>query len=360
MTGSTSTDREEFVGHIRMKRLPASRRWDQVVALLAKGTAPEEVAAASADAADEALRHARNDPALAHSVWLLTQILLAARAPDFVVAAAAIGLDFGKAPGLIELTVAFSDAVDRAARGRPGRTDLGEIARGVAAESLVEVVSRDLPTLFDTTGDDVRLALGKLAAPDRFARLAGDFFARLTQRHLDYYLSRTLSDHVGPGGMPATAADHSAFNAALDLHCREAADRRGLCGRLVLQGELPRRHQSGQGQGLRLRRPRQDLRRARSAGRGTCLRSQSSVVAHSHRDVRENSFAFRLSAPKPTCFYRAGPSAGGCLPYCPTSSLTSSTSRPMSIAPTVGSDAKSAFLSNHNLSELLSRARRQV
>lgn len=211
------------MGHIRLKRLPASRRWDQVVALVGKGTSPEEVAAASANAAEEALQRARDDPALAHSFWLLTQIPLVARAPDFAAAAAAIGLDLGEAPGLIEFTAAFSDAVDRAAHGRPGRTDLGEIARSVAAESLAEVVSRDLPTLFDTTGDDVRVALGKLAAPDRFARLARDFFARLTQRHLDYYLSRTLSDHVGPGRMLATAADHTAFNAALDLHCREAS-----------------------------------------------------------------------------------------------------------------------------------------
>jgi hypothetical protein len=221
--GATSTDREEFVGHIRLKRIPASRRWDQVVVLLARGTSPEEIAAVSADAADEALQHARHDPALAQSFWLLTQIPLAARAPDFAAAAAAIGLHVGDAPGLIELTAAFSDAVDRAARGLPGRTDLGEIARAVAAESLAEVAARDLPTLFGATGEDVRLALGKLAAPDRFARLAREYFARLTQRHLDYYLSRTLSDHVGPGRILATAADHSAFNAALDLHCREAS-----------------------------------------------------------------------------------------------------------------------------------------
>ena len=65
--------------------------------------------------------------------------------------------------------------------------------------------------------------MGKLAAPDRFARLARDFFARLTQRHLDYYLSRTLSNHVGPGRQLATTADHSAFDAALEQHCREAS-----------------------------------------------------------------------------------------------------------------------------------------
>jgi hypothetical protein len=106
---------------------------------------------------------------------------------------------------------------------RSGRTDLGEIAQGAAAESLAAVAGADLPGLFGPTAADVRLSLGKLAAPDHFARLARDFFARLTQRQLDYYLSRTLSSHVGPGQRLQTTIDHSAFNTALDLHCREAS-----------------------------------------------------------------------------------------------------------------------------------------
>ena len=73
------------------------------------------------------------------------------------------------------------------------------MARKAATEALVAVAGAELPRLFGPTTDDVRLALGRLAAPDRFARLARDFFARLTRHHLDYYLSRTLAHHVGPG-----------------------------------------------------------------------------------------------------------------------------------------------------------------
>jgi len=123
----------------------------------------------------------------------------------------------------MEIVGAFSEAVDRATKGLVGRTDLGAMAQAAAAESLAIVVGADLPSLIGTTPEDVRLALGKLAAPDRFARLARDFFARLSQSHFDYYLSRTLSDHVGPGLRFTTVADHSEFNAALEQHCREAA-----------------------------------------------------------------------------------------------------------------------------------------
>jgi hypothetical protein len=97
------------------------------------------------------------------------------------------------------------------------------MAQHAAAESLAALAGSELPTLFGQTSADVRMAIGKLAAPDRFARLAREFFARLTQRYLDYYLSRTLSDQVGPGRRLPSADDHVAFGTALEQHCREAS-----------------------------------------------------------------------------------------------------------------------------------------
>jgi len=204
------------MGHIRLKQLPASRKWRQVVELLGAGGAIDEIAAASADASDRALEAARNDPVLGNAFWLLTQLPLAARAPDFEEAGQGIGVDLGEEPSLVDIVAAFSEAVDRDASGRTGRTDLGEMARNAAAESLTALVGADLQGLFGTTSEEVQQALGKFAAPDQFARLARDFFARLTQRHLDYYLSRALPHAVGPSQTFSTVAEHSAFNAALE------------------------------------------------------------------------------------------------------------------------------------------------
>jgi hypothetical protein len=209
------------MGHVRLKRLPATRKWREVVGLLLAGAPVEEVAFASSNAAEAALYGARRDPVLAYSLWLLTQLPLAARAPDFPDAARRLGLDIGSELSLLEVVGAFSDAIDQATAGANGRTDLGEMARKAATESLAAIAGSDLPSLFGPMSEDVRLALAKLAAPDHFARLARDFFARLTRHHLDYYLSRTLQ--VGPGHRLPTIADHSAFNSALDQHCREAS-----------------------------------------------------------------------------------------------------------------------------------------
>lgn len=44
------------MGHIRLKHLPATRKWDGVGSLLARGAGADVVARASADAAEQALQ----------------------------------------------------------------------------------------------------------------------------------------------------------------------------------------------------------------------------------------------------------------------------------------------------------------
>ena len=53
------------MGHVRLKTLPRTRQWEQVIELLEDGASVEGIAAASADAADGALGAAVFDPGLA-------------------------------------------------------------------------------------------------------------------------------------------------------------------------------------------------------------------------------------------------------------------------------------------------------
>jgi hypothetical protein len=89
------------------------------------------------------------------------------------------------------------------------------MAKLAATESLTTILAVDLPTLFNTTGEDVRYALGKLAAPDRFARLSRDFFARLVNRSLEYFTSRAIADHIGPDRSLPSIGDYADFRQAL-------------------------------------------------------------------------------------------------------------------------------------------------
>ena len=97
------------------------------------------------------------------------------------------------------------------------------MAQHAAAETLTTLAGRELPSLFGPTAGDVQQAFAKLGSSDRFSIVARDFFSRPTSRSLGYFLSRELSKHVGPNKRFTAVSEHSDFNAALDLHCREAS-----------------------------------------------------------------------------------------------------------------------------------------
>lgn len=211
------------MGHIRLGVLPTSRKWRQVVNELRLGADVSEIAASAADAAEAALDGASQDPAFLHAFWLLTQIPLAPRGPEFAQDLCRLGLTIRDQPTLIEVAAAISAAVDRHAREQGGRTDLGEMAQMAAVESLVASVAPNLPSLFEPSAAEVQREIGRFAGGDRFSALAREFFARLTQRSLDYYLSRELNNHIGAGERFGDDIERSQFDAALGRYCREAA-----------------------------------------------------------------------------------------------------------------------------------------
>jgi hypothetical protein len=211
------------MGHVRLGVLPKSRKWNQVVNALRLGADIDEVAAAAADAAEASLHAASNDAAFLHAFWLLTQIPLAARGPDFAGDLRRLGVEVGNHPSLMDVVAAISAAVDRHAREQEHRTDLGEMAQMAAVESLAALVGSGLPSLFEPNAQEVQREIGRFAGGDRFSALAREFFARLTQRSLDYYLSRELSNHIGAGERFRNDAARSEFDDALGRHCREAA-----------------------------------------------------------------------------------------------------------------------------------------
>jgi hypothetical protein len=211
------------MGHIHLGRLPTSQKWQQIVALLEQNASVDAIAAQAASASEEDLAAGAIDPGFIRVCWLLAQIPLAARGPDFADALRRFGLEVGKSPELFEVTGAFTQAIDHYVDGMRRRSDFGEMAQLAAAESLSAVAGRYLPSLFKSSPDDVQRAIGRLASGESFGELAHDFFARLTRRHLDYFLSRELANHVGRGRRFDTVADRADFDAAMEVHCREAA-----------------------------------------------------------------------------------------------------------------------------------------
>lgn len=212
------------MGHIRLgDRLPRTRKWGAVVGLIGGGSAACQVAAATLDASQDGFSEAADDDGLTHVIWLLTRLPLAARSDDFVERLRQASLDIPDSPSLFDVVSAFSVAVDRFLAERGTRSDFGEMAQQAAAATLTTLVAQRTSSLFGATPDDVERAFRELSTRKQFGALARDFFARFTERYLGYFLSRELSNHVGGRERFASIDDHSDFNAALSLHCFEAA-----------------------------------------------------------------------------------------------------------------------------------------
>jgi hypothetical protein len=208
------------MGHIRLGALPRTRKWAEVVALIACGAGAVQVANAAIRAAERDLGRAKDE---AEVVWLLTQLPLAARPDPFAKSLRRSGPAVSDEPGVMEVIAAFADAVDGRLANNRGRTDLGEMAQMAAAETLAADVGERTRTMFGTSPEEVRAAFADPGTVKQFGAFARRFFARLTAKTLDYFLSRVLMGPVGDGLRFVTLAQQAAFTDALETHCREAS-----------------------------------------------------------------------------------------------------------------------------------------
>jgi hypothetical protein len=187
------------LGHDRLGRLPRTKAWQQVVDLIGSDVNVAQLAAATLNASRAGLEEAANDRGLVFSVWLLTQLPLAARERDFAAALRRIGVKVSDQPDVFELVAGFTEAVDSHLLRRGGRSDLGELAQLAAAELLAAVAGRRSNTLFGITPASVREGIRGLASGTQFAAFGHEFFSRFLHRYLSSYISREMSNHIGTG-----------------------------------------------------------------------------------------------------------------------------------------------------------------
>lgn len=211
------------MGHTRLGKLPRTRRWGEVVALIAGGASTAQIANATIHAAEQGLSGAAKDVGVVETIWLLMQLPHAARTDNFVEALDECDLSVSDTPSLMEIVAAVTEAIDARMPNCRGRTDLGEMAQLAAGETLTATIGQRIENLFGPTTADVQHALAALATSKQFSSFAKAFFARFTTKCMTYFLSRTLADHLGDGQRFTTLAQQAAFIQALDTHCHEAA-----------------------------------------------------------------------------------------------------------------------------------------
>jgi hypothetical protein len=211
------------MGHIRLGTLSQSKKWRDVIGLLNSAAPLEVVAEAAAKASETDLQRASDDPHFQFVTQLLVRLPLLARAPGFESEMSALGLEKSALGSVTGLLAGLNGAINEAAFSLGRSSDAGDLARAALLESLSIKLREKLPSLFEPTPQEVRNALASFSSGRNFAALARDFFARLTYRSLDYYLSRELANHIGKDKRFADDASRTAFDRALSQHTFEAS-----------------------------------------------------------------------------------------------------------------------------------------
>ena len=258
------------MGHIRLGTLPQSKKWRDVIDLLDTDAPLEEVAGAAARASEFDLNRAPDDPLFQFVSSLLVRLPLMARSPGFDAVLDEIGAGLDATKSVSAFLAGLSNSIDQFAFEAGRSSDAGELARSALLESLSVQLRDRLPSLWEPSSQEIRQALASFASGDNFAVLARDFFARLSYRSLDYYLSRELANQTGHEKRFASDADRTAFQRALSQHTFEASRivedfAGGWYGKTVWQKQSLNQHAINQFTRYSFKKMRSELGRRRAS-----------------------------------------------------------------------------------------------
>ena len=212
------------MGHIRVGRLPKTKSWSRVVALMAEPEVdPARVAGAIIAAAVKAYRLAGDDPGVVESLRSMAFLADASRRDNFAQSLAQYGFGTeGKADALALLSRVFQATESRF--GPTGdRTIFTEFAFGALQEALTETVASQTGSLFLTGIDAAQDAYRAFSTERGFARLSRLFFARLLSRSLMYFADHEAANQLGGQGGLRSETDLRAFNEAVTRYAFEAS-----------------------------------------------------------------------------------------------------------------------------------------
>lgn len=214
------------MGHTRLGQLPQTRKWREVVELVASGADVAQVANATIKAAETAFSFVSDDSGYNHAVWLMTQLGLAHYHPNPLEYLRVNGINIPANTSLPGIAVALTDALDAHFASTDKHSDLGELAQRALIDAVIRRMEPKLEqgSLFNLQAEHAQQALSEFRKDKEFGMLSREFFSRLTNECMNYFLSKTLATNLGEGQRFVTMNQMAQFEEALHTHCREASE----------------------------------------------------------------------------------------------------------------------------------------
>lgn len=213
------------MGHMRFGLLPRTRKWREVVELIAVGADVPQIADATIRAAEAAFSYVTDDCGYNQAVWLMTQLGLAAKDKDPVGYLRTQGVNIPDDTSVAGIVVALTEAFDKHSATKGGHKGLGDLAHRALVDAVVNRLETKLQqqSLFNLQAEETRWALSEFRKEKEFGQLSRAFYSRLTRECMNFFLSQTLATHLGAGQRFVTTNQKAQFDNAIETHCHEAS-----------------------------------------------------------------------------------------------------------------------------------------
>jgi len=209
------------VGHRYLLGLPQTRNWIKVIDLLKSTDDPAAIAWATTQAANYGLELAKRDIGIAATVYLLMKLIWSSRSDNFPAELNRLSMSLPEQASLLDVVGAFDEALDHRLTRMDRRSDLAEMARFSAVETLEHLSMAETGSLFGVSLEQTHQTLKRFATPKQFGMIGKLFFGKFLYRFLDYHLSRELPNHIGLNQTFSDVNHCQAFKSGLELHCIE-------------------------------------------------------------------------------------------------------------------------------------------
>lgn len=181
------------MGHVRLGRLPMTRRWQQVMDLLTEGTTDiPGISAAVLFAAENRLRELANDPSLTYSFWLLTRIARASYSDDFTGRLADLGVSASADTSVIAFISQVADQVRQEHLRNATSGHFAELSSLAMRRAFMETVGQQGQSIFGSAVEDLQHAFRAYASRDQFGRLTWSVFSFMLTRRLNRSTEKLL------------------------------------------------------------------------------------------------------------------------------------------------------------------------
>jgi hypothetical protein len=183
------------MGHERLGILPKTQRWQQVVEQIAKPSLSDEdvssVARQTVQNISSRLRNIQNEPGVRTAFKFLVSLSVASRSPKPRETLSSHGIEIP----VVITPLSLAKAVRAQVAGKRNSLEYGEIAQNAAVDAIAAWYekNRERQTSLFEPSDDSFQVWRKAGSGTGFCELARLFFAKFTERYLNYFLEREAS-----------------------------------------------------------------------------------------------------------------------------------------------------------------------